>query len=103
MAVSQEYLAKIRQRVRRNQSQEIDMELTDIIEECRADLQRVGVLAEKAVDESDKLILGAVSSFARWKFGLSNEDASANREDYMTQRDELRRSTGYIAIYTEVI
>ena len=95
MAVSAEYLAKIRRAVRRNASTDVDAELTDIIEECRLDLQQLGVLKAKAEDETDSLILGAVRSFARWKFGLSNEDADKNREDYMLQRDELRRRTDY--------
>jgi hypothetical protein len=95
MAVSCNYLAKIRRAVRRNTSTDVDTELTDIIEECRLDLQQLGVLKTKAEDETDSLILGAVRSFARWKFGLSNEDADKNREDYMLQRDELRRRTDY--------
>ena len=95
MAVSAEYLNKVRRAVRRNTSTDVDAELTDIIEECRLDLQQLGVLKAKAEDETDSLILGAVRSFARWKFGLSNEDADKNREDYMLQRDELRRRTDY--------
>lgn len=95
MAVSADYLAKIRRAVRRNTSTDVDAELRDIIEECRLDLQQLGVLKAKAEDETDSLILGAVRSFARWKFGLSNDDADKNREDYMLQRDELRRRTDY--------
>lgn len=95
MAVSADYLAKTRRAVRRNTSTDVDAELTDIIEECRLDLQQLGVLKAKAEDETDSLILGAVRSFARWKFGLSNEDADKNREDYMLQRDELRRRSDY--------
>ncbi len=95
MAVTAAYLTKIRRAVRRNTSTDVDAELTDIIEECRLDLQQLGVLQTKAEDETDSLILGAVRSFARWKFGLSNEDAERNREDYMLQRDELRRKASY--------
>lgn len=95
MAVSAGYLAKIRRAVRRNAGTDVDAELTDIIEECRLDLQTLGVLQTKAESETDSLILGAVRSFARWKFGLSNEDAAANRDDYMMQRDELRRRGDY--------
>ena len=100
MAVSAAYLAKIRRAVRRNTDTDVDAELTDIIEEYRLDLHQLGVLESKATDETDSLILGAVRCFARWKFGLSNEDAEANREDYMMLRDELRRRTDYI---TEVV
>lgn len=95
MAVSVEYLAKIRRAVRRGQNNDTDAELTDLIEECRADLTGLGVLSEKAEDESDPLILGAVRCFVRWKFGLSNEEAAPNREDYMQLRDELRKRVEY--------
>ena len=95
MAVSAGYLNKIRFAVRRTQGSEVDAELTDIIEECRLDLQTLGVLATKTADETDGLILGAVRCFARWKFGLDSSDAAQNKEDYMLLRDELRRKVGY--------
>ncbi|MFA7256797.1 MAG: hypothetical protein WC047_04415 [Kiritimatiellales bacterium] len=95
MAVGAGYLTKIRRAVRRNTSVDVDAELTDIIEECRLDLIKVGIISTKANDESDSLILGAVRSFARWKFGLSNEDAEANKTDYLEQKDELRRCRLY--------
>lgn len=100
MAVSAEYLTKIRRAVRRNTSTDVDAELTDIIEECRLDLQHLGVLQTKTDDETDSLILGAVRCFARWKFGLSNEDAALNREDYYSMRDELRRRGDYCTLVT---
>jgi hypothetical protein len=96
MAVSAGYLTKIRRAVRANSSVDIDAEITDIIEECRLDLQSLGVVSAKTTDETDSLILGAVRSFARWKFGFSNDDAAANRDDYMLQKDELRRKRDYL-------
>lgn len=96
MAVSLGYLAKVRRAVRRNTDSDVDAELTDLIEECRLDLQKVGVIPSKATDETDYLILGAVRSFARWKFGLSNDDAAANKIDYEEQKDELRRCRDYM-------
>lgn len=95
MAVSAGYLTKIRRAVRLNTDTDVDAELTDIIEECRMDLINIGVLTAKAVDETDSLVLGAVRSFARWKFGLDVESAAANKEDYMIQRDEMRRRADY--------
>jgi hypothetical protein len=96
MAVSPAYLTKIRRAVRHNTSADVDAELTDIIEECRLDLQSVGVVPAKAIDETDSLILGAVRSFARWKFGLSNDDSEKNKADYHDQKDELRRKRDYL-------
>lgn len=93
MAVTEDYLTKIRRGVRINSDDDFDAELTDIIEECRLDLISLGVTSEKANDEEDSLILGAVRSFARWKFGLDTDEK--NRDDYMLQRDELRRKSEY--------
>ncbi len=87
-------MPKFRGAVRVQSDTDFDAELTDIIEECRLDLQALGVTSEKAEDETDSLILGAVRSFARWKFGVDTDPK--NRDDYMLQRDELRRRAGYI-------
>lgn len=96
MAVGADYLAKLRRAVRRSQSDEVDAELRDLIEECRRDLTSLGVQSTVAADEADPLILGAVRCFVRWKFGISNEDAAANREDYMQLRDEIRKKADYV-------
>lgn len=95
MAVSAEYLDKARRAVRRGKDEDVDAELTDIIEECRRDLATLGVTEAKVNDEADPLILGAVRCFVRWKFGINNEDAAANREDYMQLRDEIRKKVAY--------
>ena len=96
MAVGAEYLDKLRRAVRRSQSDEVDAELLDLIEECRRDLISLDVRSTAAEDEADPLILGAVRCFVRWKFGISNEDAAANREDYMQLRDEIRKKADYV-------
>ena len=94
MAVSNEYLAKVRFAIRRNSSEEVNSELTDIIEQCRADLIRMGVKQETAEDEDNKLVLGCQRAFARWQFGIGGDDAVRNRDDYRVMADELRKSQG---------
>ncbi len=101
MAVSAEYLDKVRRAVRRSVNAETDEELTDIIEECRHDLICLGIKPEKTMDEKDPLILGAVRCFARWKFGLDNDEAPLNREDYFVLRDELRKRVEYCTFQTK--
>ena len=103
MAVSAGYLTKIRRAIRRNPAVDIDDEITDLIEECRLDLIQLGVLEAKVNDETDSLILGAVRSFVRWKFGMGNDDAEANMRDYMIQRDEMRRRTAYTEVEDELL
>ena len=96
MAVGVNYLAKIKRAVRVvSTASDIATELTDLIEECRADLVQLGVLPTKANDETDVLVLGAVRSFVRWKFAQDEKEALWNMQDYMTQRDEMRRRTTY--------
>ena len=97
MAVSKEYLEKVRRALREIPDTDTDAEITDIIEECRHDLILLGVLKEKAENEKDPYILGPVRSFARWKYGLNNPEAEQNRDDYMQQRDELRKRVGYVS------
>ncbi len=96
MAVGMHYLAKIKRAVRVvSTAEDITQELTDLIEECRADLVQLGVLSTKANDETDVLVLGAVRSFVRWKFAQDEKEALWNMQDYLTQRDEMRRRTTY--------
>ena len=94
MAVSAEYLAKMRRALRRS-GESADAEITDLIEECRRDLILLGVLEAKANDETDSVILGAVRCFVRWKFGVNNPEAARMQEEYMILRDELRRRAEY--------
>ena len=101
MAVSADYLSKVRRAIRISSSADVDAELTDLVEECRLDLQQLGVLTAKADDETDGLILGAVRCFVRWKFGVSNPEADRMREDYYMMRDELRRRGDYCTSPTE--
>ena len=98
MEISADYLHKVRTAVRRSENIETDEELTDLVKECRADLISLGVLEERAVDENDPLILGAVRCFVRWKFGLSGDDRDGSRRDYMQLRDELRKRVAYCTI-----
>jgi hypothetical protein len=96
MAVSPEYYSKLQRAVRvKNASADATAELIDLIEEARADLISLGVLSTKANDETDSLILGAVRCFVRWKMAPDPNEAAANRDDYMTMRDELRRKVAY--------
>ena len=90
--VSKEYLEKVRFAIRRNANGEVDRELTDIIEQCREDLIRVGVEKDIACDENNKSVLGSQRAFARWQFGILGDDQERNRQDYPLMADELRKS-----------
>lgn len=90
--ISDEYLGKVRFAVRRNQSEKIDSELKDIIEQCRLDMILKGVPEKVAVDEKNKAVLGCQRAFARWQFGINGDEAVRNRDDYRIMLDELRKN-----------
>ena len=94
MAVSSEYVAAIRQRLRLT-TDDFDNEITDLINAARADLA-LGVVEEKANDETDPLILKAVETYVRAEFGLDNDDAERYRASYKEQRNGLTLSDKYI-------
>jgi len=96
MAVSAAYLAKIKRAVRlTTTAPEIATELGDTVEECRADLIRLGVSFNKAADETDYHILDAVKRYARWKFAADAYESARCAEEYKEKADELRRMQDY--------
>lgn len=92
--VTNEYLEKVRFGLRRNQGTDIDSEITDVIEQCRAALVLAGVQKTAAEDETNKLVLGAVRCYARWQTG-SSEDPDLDRQDYERLASDLRLSSDY--------
>jgi hypothetical protein len=96
MSVSETYLSKIKFAVRTvSEDAKVLAELTDIIEECRADMVNKGVEEYVAYDETDPCVLGCVRSFTRWKFSIDSNDIKANKQDYRLQVDELRKAARY--------
>lgn len=93
MSVSNKYLEKIQFALRTvSTDYKIVQEITDIIEECRADMISKGVAAKVANDEDNYLVLGCVRSFARSRFGIDRADIETNLADYRLQVDELRKT-----------
>ena len=96
MSVGVNYLAKIKRAVRlTSTASDIIQELTDTVEECRADLIRLGLPAETVADEADMHILDAVKRYARWRFAMEPNESARCAEEYREKSDELRRSLGY--------
>lgn len=100
-AVSPEYLADIRLRVRRS-ANKLDGEITDLILAARADLVQGGILPARAADEADPLIKQAVATYVKAEFGLDNEDADKYRASYKTQKIALSMASDYIESAEEV-
>lgn len=96
MAVGVAYLAKIQRAVRLvNPPAAITQELTDTIEEARADLERLGLASTMTNDETDYHILDAVKRYARWRFAMEPGEAARCAEEYKEKADELRRMRDY--------
>lgn len=93
MSVSAAYLAKIKFAVRTvSTDQNVEQELTDLIEECRADMINKGVSEDVANSEYNYSTLGCVRSFVRSRFSIDRADIVDNMSDYRLQVDELRKA-----------
>lgn len=93
MAVSVSYLTKMRTAIRRYSAMSADLtaELTDTVEECRADLIRLGLPAAAVIIETDIQILDACKRYVRWSFEPDIDTKAKLHEEYRLKADELRR------------
>lgn len=69
----------------------ITTEIQDIIEACKADLQKVGV---KNIDESDPLIVRAITLYTKAEFGF-NDKSEQFRKSYDILKAELSLDSDY--------
>lgn len=96
MSIGDSYLESVRKYMRLTHIAH-DSEIKDLINAARADLVLGGVLEEKALDESDPLILRAVGTYVKAEFGLDNEDSEKYRAAYKELRNGLTLSDSYIS------
>lgn len=73
-----------------------DDEIVDLIEAAKSDLQLSGV---NVIDETDSLIIRAVTTYVKANFGWDNPDA----ERLQTSYDMLKTHLALSAEYTEVV
>lgn len=95
--VSNEYATRLVQALRRNASASVTAEVSALVDEARADMERLDILQSKVEDETDALIFGAVRDFCKWRFGIGNPDADRYMLMYQSRVNELRQSSGYYA------
>lgn len=72
-----------------------DEEVGDLIAACQHDLKLSGVSEEKAADESDPLILRAITVYAKANFGFDNPDADRLQLSYNMIKTHLTLSQEY--------
>lgn len=72
-------------------SEKITEEINDCIEACKKDLQDVGV---KSLDETDALIVRAVTLYVKAEFGY-NDNADKFQKSYDSLKTHLSMSSEY--------
>ena len=87
-------LTKVKQALRITTTA-FDTELTDLIDACIRDLGIAGVVGDTvSTDSTDTLVIQAVISYCKWRFGNPN-DADRFKELYEIQKGQLQIATGY--------
>lgn len=84
---------KIKQRVRLT-GNALDIEVQDLIDECKADLVLSGVLEDKVID-TDPLIYRAVSTYCRAYYEGDNVKAERLQSSYESLKAHLSMSVDY--------
>lgn len=79
-------------------SNDLDIEITDLIDAAKADLQLSGVRSTKIVD-TDPLIKRAIIVYAKANFGWDNPEADRFQRSY----DMLKTHLTLSAEYTEAV
>lgn len=92
--VSESYLITMRNALHRS-SESFDSEIKRLIEAARCDLVLHGILSEKANDESDPLIMQAVTLYLRAEFNLEPDYADNYRKAYESLKIALSLSAEY--------
>lgn len=72
----------------RIKTNKLDIDITDLIEEAKGDLKRVGI-PEQIINKDDPLISRAIKLYCKANFGLENKDAEKYQKAYEMVRDEL--------------
>lgn len=72
-----------------------DMEIQDLIEAARLDLQQSGISSDKANDEKDPLIKRAITVYCKSNFGYDNTDADRFHDSYVMLKQHLSLAGDY--------
>lgn len=94
--VSGELLYAALSAVRANHTTAFDREITDLILAARKELTEIGILPNKAYDDTDPLTRRACILYVKAEFGLDNPDAERYRESFDMLKKHLSLSSEYI-------
>lgn len=76
----------------------LDEDILDTINIARAEMIRSGISKEKANDDEDSLIIGAIKTFCKYQFSSDNTRVEGFRISWEYQLDNLRKTDGYRAV-----
>ena len=102
MAVTDDYIADMRERVRTAQNR-TDGELRDLVEAARVELILAGILSTKANDETDPLIKAAITTYIKADYGIDVPDADKYRNSFDIQLKKMAVSSTYTVAMPIVI
>jgi hypothetical protein len=71
-----------------------DGEITDLIEQVKADMKLAGLVEAKIID-TDMLIKRAIVTYCKANFGLNNPDSEKLQQSYEAIRNHLSMSIDY--------
>lgn len=94
MAVGASYLASVMKSAGLTASYYED-EVTDLIEQARADMSRSGIVSYLVFDESDHLVKGAIKTFVKAEKAESSEESERLSESYRLQVESMCKSSYY--------
>lgn len=83
----------------RNPPEELNDEITDLIEAARNDLIRSGVSLEKANDDDDPLIRKAIVTYCKAYFGLDDKETVPVKEMYMKSYEKIKQELSLTGDY----
>ena len=73
----------------------LDSEITSLIAAAREDMQRAGMTATAAADETSNLTVTAIKTYVLMRMADNLQEAEGYQRSYEYQLDNLRKSTAY--------
>lgn len=94
MAVGQDYLEKMKLAAGLT-AELFNTQVTERIEEARAEMVRIGIPEAKAASETDKLVARAVRTFVCSNYAENEAEATRLEGSFQSQIAAISLSTGY--------
>lgn len=76
---------------------DFDIEVQDLIDECKSDLESEGIAKSKIVD-TDPLIRRAIITYCKAFFGWDNPEREIFIQSYISQKNKLSLDSNYIGV-----